>query len=133
LPGTFVFRGRSNPVKDSFDEHDKENQMKKLMSITGAALLAVSLSSAAFAQAGANMNAPQPNSAGTGYVEPGTTRTGTATDARPIGSTTGMGRGMSGNNAELQGNSATSAGGDNSLANTNNPGGMGNNAGPPLR
>ena len=43
------------------------------------------------------------------------------------------GMGMGGNNAELKGNSATSAGGSNSLANTNNPGGMGNNAGPPVR
>jgi hypothetical protein len=47
------------------------------------------------------------------------------------GGTVGMGRGA--NNAELKGNSATSAGGSNSLANTNNPGGMGNNAGPPMR
>jgi hypothetical protein len=41
--------------------------------------------------------------------------------------------GMGGSNAELKGNSATSAGGSNSLANTNNPGGMGNNAGPPMK
>jgi hypothetical protein len=40
---------------------------------------------------------------------------------------------MPGNNAELKGDSATSAGGANSLANTNNPGGMGNNAGPPMK
>lgn len=54
---------------------------------------------------------------------------------RMHGMTTGssMHGGMGGNNAELKGNSATSAGGSNSLANTNNPGGMGNNAGPPMK
>src|SRR5580658_1801651 len=103
--------------------------MNKLLTISGAALLAASLSTAVFAQ-GANMNAPQPNSSGTGIVQPGTTSTGTATDARRVGGTTGMNGGMSGNNAELKGDSATSAGGANSLSNTNNPGGMGNNAGP---
>ena len=103
--------------------------MMRLITITGAALIAASLSSSAFAQAGANPNAPQPNSAGNGVVQPGTTSTGTATDSKMESRTTGM----SGNNAELKGNSATSAGGSNSLSNTNNPGGMGNNAGPAVK
>jgi hypothetical protein len=51
----------------------------------------------------------------------------------PSGSRQGVQGGMGGNNAELKGNSATSAGGSNSLSNTNNPGGMGNNAGPPMK
>jgi hypothetical protein len=48
-------------------------------------------------------------------------------------SMTGSSMKPGGNNAELKGDSATSAGGKNSLANTNNPGGMGNNAGPPMK
>jgi hypothetical protein len=40
---------------------------------------------------------------------------------------------MAGDNDELKGNNGNSAGGSNSLSNTNNPGGMGNNAGPPMR
>jgi hypothetical protein len=103
--------------------------MKKLATITSVALLAVGLSGAAFAQA--NPSAPQPNSVGNGVVQPGTTGTGTATDAR-MKRQTGT-TGMSGNNSELKGDSATSAGGANSLSNTNNPGGMGNNAGPPMK
>jgi hypothetical protein len=55
------------------------NEMKKFTMISGVALLAVSLSGTAFAQ-GANPSAPQPNSTGTGVVQPGTT--GTATDAK---------------------------------------------------
>jgi hypothetical protein len=38
-----------------------------------------------------------------------------------------------GSNAEMKGNNGNSAGGDHSLANTNNPEGMGNNAGPPMK
>jgi hypothetical protein len=55
--------------------------MKTLMTFIGAATLAASLCSAAFAQ-GANPSAPQPNSTGTGVVQPGTTSTGTATDSK---------------------------------------------------
>jgi hypothetical protein len=65
------------------------NQMKKFATISGAAILAVSLSGAAFAQ-GANPSAPQPSSTGAGVVQPGTTSTGTATDAKMKSGTTGM-------------------------------------------
>jgi hypothetical protein len=64
--------------------------MKKFMMIGGAALLAVSLSSAAFAQAGANPSAPQPSSTGQGVVQPGMDKNGTATDAKMKSGTTGM-------------------------------------------
>jgi hypothetical protein len=57
------------------------NEMKKFTMISGVALLAVSLSGTAFAQ-GANPSAPQPSSTGTGVIQPGTTSTGTATDAK---------------------------------------------------
>ena len=62
--------------------------MKKFATIGTAALLAVSLSGAAFAQA--NPSAPQPSSAGAGVVQPGTTASGTATDAKAKSGTTGM-------------------------------------------
>jgi hypothetical protein len=93
--------------------------MKKLMTISSAVLLAVSLSGTAFAQ-GANPSAPQPNSAGNGVIQPGTTSTGTATDRGRVG-TTGMGGTIAPkpNNAELQGNNGNSASGSNSLANPN--------------
>ena len=64
--------------------------MKKFVTITTAALLAASVSSAAFAQAGANPSAPQPNSTGTGVVQPGMDKNGTATDAKMKSGTTGM-------------------------------------------
>lgn len=108
--------------------------MKRFSTISGAALLAASLSSAAFAQTGGNMNAPEPNASGTAIVQPGTTSTGVATDSHRVIGTTGMNSGVTPNNAELNGNNGNSGGGSNSLANTNNPGGgMGNNAGPPTR
>jgi hypothetical protein len=94
--------------------------MKKLITISGAALLAASLSGVAFAQ-GANPSAPQPNSAGNGVIQPGTSSTGTATDRGRVG-TTGMSGGTMApkpNNAELQGNNGNSASGSNSLANPN--------------
>jgi hypothetical protein len=62
--------------------HIEGNQMRKFATITPAALLAVSLSSAAFAQAGANPSAPQPSSTGAGVVQPGMDKNGTATDAK---------------------------------------------------
>jgi hypothetical protein len=52
--------------------------MKKVITMAGAALLAVGISSAALAQA--NPNAPQPNSAGTGVYAPATSPTGQAID-----------------------------------------------------
>jgi hypothetical protein len=61
--------------------------MKKF-AIIGAALLG--LSGAAFAQSGANPNAPQPNSMGTGAVTPGTKASGEATDSKMKSGTTGM-------------------------------------------
>jgi 2-methylcitrate dehydratase PrpD len=98
----------------------KEMTMKKFAIITAAALVAASVSSA-YAQ---------------GVTGPGdqtkqhkamksdmTTGSATRSSRKP----------MAGNNAELKGDSATSAGGANSLSNTNNPGGMGNNAGPPMK
>jgi hypothetical protein len=62
--------------------------MKKIATITGAALLAASLSTAAFAQNGANPSAPQPNAMGTGTTTPGTKASGEATDSK-MKSTTG--------------------------------------------
>jgi hypothetical protein len=107
--------------------------MKKMMTISGAALLAASLSGAAFAQTGGNMNAPEPNSSGTKIIQPGTTPTGVATDSHRVIGTTGSAGTARPNNAELGGNNGNSAGGSNSSANTNNPTGMGNNAGPPMK
>jgi hypothetical protein len=107
--------------------------MKNLITISGAALLAASVASAAFAQTGGNMNAPEPNSSGTKIIQPGTTSTGVATDSHKVIGTTGSASGMRPNNAELQGNNGNSAGGSNSSANTNNPTGMGNNAGAPMK
>jgi hypothetical protein len=69
-------------VKNYFD-NSGGNQMKKFATFSTAALLAVSLSGAAFAQAGANPSAPQPSSTGQGVVQPGMDKNGTA-------STTGM-------------------------------------------
>jgi hypothetical protein len=69
----------------------KGNWMKKLTTITAAALLTASLSGAAFAQN--NMNAPEPNSNGIGTIQPGTTSTGQAVDppaTRGQVGTTGM-------------------------------------------
>jgi hypothetical protein len=94
--------------------------MKKLITISGAALLAASLSGVAFAQ-GANPSAPQPNSAGNGVIQPGISSTGTATDRGRVGTTGTSGGTMAPkpNNAELQGNNGNSASGSNSLANPN--------------
>lgn len=63
--------------------------MKKLVTVTGAALLAISLSGAAFAQNGANQNAPQPNSTGTGVTTPGTKASGEATNSKMKSGTSG--------------------------------------------
>jgi hypothetical protein len=52
--------------------------MKKVITMAGAALLAVGVAGAAFAQA--NPNAPEPNSAGTGVYTPGTSPTRQAID-----------------------------------------------------
>jgi hypothetical protein len=95
---------------------------KMLMKMSAAVLLAASLSGAAFAQAGANPNAPQPNSAGTGVIQPGTTSTGEATSSHRRTGTVGMSGTdrLGGNNAELGGNNGNSAAGSNSLSNPNN-------------
>jgi hypothetical protein len=53
--------------------------------ILAATLLGFSVGGA-LAQAGANQNAPTPNSAGTGVVQPGTTSTGVAVDKPTTGS-----------------------------------------------
>jgi hypothetical protein len=52
--------------------------------ILAAALIGLS-SGGALAQAGANQNAPTPNSAGTGIVQPGTTSAGVAVDRPTTG------------------------------------------------
>jgi len=62
--------------------------MKKFATVSTATLLAIGLSSAAFAQ-GANPSAPQPSSTGAGVVQPGTTASGTATDSKMKSGTTG--------------------------------------------
>jgi hypothetical protein len=88
--------------------------MKKLAIITVAALLATGVSGA---QARSHHHKAKINTS--------------------AGMTTGSAMKSSrlpGNNDELKGNNGNSAGGSNSLANTNNPGGgMGNNAGPPMK
>jgi hypothetical protein len=92
--------------------------MKKFAIITAAALVAAS-ASGVYAQGMTGTD--HRDNAGHHKAAPGMT-TGSAT------------RHMGGNNAELKGNNGNSAGGSNSLANTNNPnGGMGNNAGPPVK
>jgi hypothetical protein len=69
---------------------ERGNEMSKFLKISGVALLAASISGAAFAQAGGgNPNAAGPNSSGTGLVQPGTTSTGVATDAKPVKGQTG--------------------------------------------
>ena len=74
--------------------------MKRLMTFVGAAALAAGLSSAAFGQ-GANPSAPQPNSTGTGVIQPGTTSTGTATDAKMKKSKTHKGKKAKNSSSEL--------------------------------
>jgi hypothetical protein len=55
--------------------------MKKSTSIAAALLIAAFSTGSAYAQGGANPNAPQPNSTGTGVYVPGTSPTGQAIDA----------------------------------------------------
>jgi hypothetical protein len=104
----------------------KEIIMKKFAIITAAALVAASVSGA-YAQ----------GTTGPGDQTTSQTRHHKAKTNMKPGMTTGSAmkssKSTSGNNAELKGDNATSAGGANSLANTNNPGGMGNNAGPPMK
>jgi hypothetical protein len=100
----------------------KEMTMKKFATIAAAALVIASVSGA-YAQ---------------GTTGPGDqTKQHKAKTEMKSDTTTGSAMKSSkstpGNNAELKGDNATSAGGQNSLANTNNPGGMGNNAGPPMK
>jgi hypothetical protein len=94
--------------------------MKKLATVTAAMLLAANFSGA-YAQSTTAKSDRQ--HAGHHKAAPGTT----------TGASMKSNKAMTGNNDELKGNSATSAGGSNSLSNTNNPGGMGNNAGPPMK
>jgi hypothetical protein len=99
--------------------------MKKLMTISAMALLAASLSSAAFAQVGGGGAATIPENSGTATngqgAAVGTTTTGRTTLNRDRVGTTGMSGGtmVAPNNAELQGNNGNSASGSNSLANPN--------------
>jgi hypothetical protein len=101
----------------------KEITMKKLAIISAAALVAASISGA-YAQGTTGPGDQTQQHKAKTNMKPGMT-TGSAMKSSK--------KPMAGNNAELKGDSATSAGGQNSLANTNNPGGMGNNAGPPMK
>jgi hypothetical protein len=104
----------------------KETTMKKFAIITAAALVTASVSGA-YAQGTAGPS--DQTAAQTSHHKAKTnTKPGMTT-----GSAAKSSKSLPGNNAELKGDSATSAGGANSLANTNNPGGMGNNAGPPMK
>jgi hypothetical protein len=93
--------------------------MKKLAMITAAMLTAATVSGA-YAQGTTGKSDREHTSRH--KASSGMTTGSAMKPAKPMG-----------NNDELKGNSATSAGGSNSLANTNNPGGMGNNAGPPMK
>jgi hypothetical protein len=93
--------------------------MKKFAIVTAAALLVASVSGA--------------------YAETSSRHHKVSHHKMAPGMTTGTNmkssRSLPGNNDELKGNNGNSAGGNNSLANTNNPGngGVGNNAGPPMK
>jgi hypothetical protein len=91
--------------------------MKKFAVLTAAALLAAGVSGA-YAQGTTSSDSVK-------HHKSGTTTGSNMKSAKP----------MAGSNDELKGNNGNSAGGNNSLANTNNPGngGVGNNAGPPMR
>jgi hypothetical protein len=102
-------------------------KMKKFAIITAAALVAASVSSA-YAQ-GTTSPGDQTKQHKAMKKSDMTTGSATRSSRNPISSR----KPMAGDNDELKGDSATSAGGANSLSNTNNPGGMGNNAGPPMR
>jgi hypothetical protein len=110
----------AHPVHISGDE-TKEMKMKKFAIITAAALVAASVSSA-YAQ-GTTGPGDQTKQHKAMKKSDMTTGSATRSSKKP----------MAGDNDELKGDSATSAGGTNSLSNTNNPGGMGNNAGPPMK
>jgi hypothetical protein len=98
----------------------KEMTMKKLAIITAATLLAASMSGA-YAQGTGPGDQTRQHKAKTGMTTGSAMKSGSA-------------KSLPGNNDELKGNNGNSAGGSNSLANTNNPGGgMGNNAGPPMK
>jgi hypothetical protein len=107
--------------------------MKNYGITAAAALLVAGLSTAAFGQAGANMNAPQPSSSGAGVIQPGTTSTGRATQTGP-GSTVGaapMATGSeTGNNAaSMHGSNSAAGGGLNATEGRSNGGGGGAGAG----
>jgi hypothetical protein len=101
--------------------------MKKFAIAAAATLFAASVSGA-YAQGtvspGDQASTPTSHHKAKTNMKPGTT-TGSAmrSSRKP----------MAGDNDELKGNNGNSAGGSNSLSNTNNPGGMGNNAGPPMK
>jgi hypothetical protein len=82
--------------------------------IIAATLIGLSAGTA-LAQAGANQNAPHPNSAGTGVETPGTTNTGVAVD-RPTTGTSVAPRTV----GSEKGNNASSTGGMNA-AGANSP------------
>jgi hypothetical protein len=92
--------------------------MRKFTIIAAAALVAAN-ASGAYAQ---GMNGKTEHAKTSHHkMAPGVT-TGSSINSLP------------GNNDELKGNTATSAGGSHSLANTNNPGnGMGDNSGPQIK
>jgi hypothetical protein len=104
-------------------ETNEENMKKMLIAATAATLM---IAPAAIAQSGANLSAPQVNSAGNGVTQPGTTSTGTAID-RPTSSTPHAAGSQTGNNASsLSGsNAATGTTGSNSSAEGRTSGGGG--------
>jgi hypothetical protein len=76
----------------------KQTQELKMMKLIVVATVATMVSGAAFAQAGANPNAPQPSADGRGVSVPGTTSTGVAVDRPDMkgGMTTSGTTGLSG-------------------------------------
>jgi hypothetical protein len=115
---------RLSPFQFGAASH-KEMTMKKFAIIAAATLFAASVSGA-YAQ-GTMGSGDQTNhqkaKAKTSMKSGTTTGSAMKSSKKP----------MAGDNDELKGNNGNSAGGSNSLSNTNNPGGMGNNAGPPMK
>lgn len=93
--------------------------MKKIATFAAACAALTALSTGVFAQ-GANMNAPQPNSTGTGVTQPGTTSTGVAVDRPKASGQTGGSVGTT--TGATDGNTANSARGTNSATNPKNMG-----------
>jgi hypothetical protein len=76
--------------------------MTKITRIGAALLVAGLTTGSAYAQGGANPNAPQPNSTGTGVYKPGTSPTGQAIDAPQDHGQSGV-AGTTGSNKTVKG------------------------------